>query len=71
MSYQFTVITASRGTATDTTLYMTPGLLREIASKLEAVGPGQCVVLTGNKGNLSFAKDGTAFLLASKQQGTN
>jgi len=50
---------------------MTPDLLREIAGKLEAIGPGQCVVLTGNKGNLSFAKDGTAFLLASKQQGAN
>jgi hypothetical protein len=50
---------------------MTPDLLREIAGRLEAIGPGQCVILAGNKGNLSFAKDGTAFLLASKQQGAN
>jgi hypothetical protein len=50
---------------------MTPDLLREIAGRLEAVGPGQCVVLAGTKGNLSFVKDGTAFLLASKQQGAN
>jgi hypothetical protein len=71
MSYQFTVITVSRGGATDTTLYMAPDLLREIAAKLDEAGPGQCVVLTGTKGNLSFSKDGMAVLLASKQQGKN
>lgn len=71
MSYQFTVITSHRGEATDTTLYLTPDLLREIAGRLEAIGPGQCVILAGTKGNLSFARDGTAFLLASGQQGKN
>jgi len=71
MSYQFTVTTVSRGGGTDTTLYMAPDLLREIANKLDTAGPGQTVVLTGNKGNLVFSKDGTAVLLASKEQGKN
>ncbi len=75
MTYQFNINTFARKEGdkwiADTTLHMAPATLREIADKLEALGPGVGVVLTGNTGNLSFMWGGTPALIANKEQGKN
>jgi len=75
MTYQFNVTTNARREGdkwiADTTVHMLPATLREIAEKMEALGPGVGVVLTGNTGNLSFMWGGTPALIASKAQARN